>query len=579
MQLPKTGMKNLWYRLSCWRFSQHQQLLHKARYRTLSTCVIACVAYVGIAVRLIDVMVIRTPDCNSGCQQQESQMRQNITDRNGVILATQLVTASVYANPKVIINAKEAAKKLSELFPHLTYKKILKKLESESGFIWIERHVSPKMQQAVHSLGIPGVYLMNDSKRVYPHGSLACHVIGRCDIDGVGVSGIEAAFDNILNTQPTDLKLSLDIRVQHIVHNELKTAIEKFQAMAGNAMVMDVQTGEIIAMVSLPEYDLNRPMQSMEVGFNRNTLGVYEQGSTFKILNAAIALETGVANENSIFDATNAYKIGRFAITDFKGQNRPLTLTEALVHSSNIAAIKICQKYGLQVQKRFMEIFGVLRPANLEISELGKPLVPSNWNETSMMTISYGYGISVTPLHTLVAIAGVVNDGYRPTPTLKFVSQQNRSERIKLFRSAPPCISRKTSATLRKILRKVIMHGTATANVEGYQVFGKTGTAYQIVGKGGYGSDANRKRTTSFIGGFSANNPRYVLILMLDDPKATKETYGYAAAGWNAKPTAGKIIERIAPLLGVEPDFNSEEGGAGADADAMQLTKLSEIGD
>ncbi len=574
MPLPKTGMKNLWYRLSCWRFSQHQQLLHKARYRTLSICVIACVAYVGIAVRLIDVMVVRTPDCTSGCQQQECQMRQNIIDRNGVILATQLVTASVYANPKVIINAKEAALKLSELFPHLTYKKILNKLESESGFIWIERHVSPKMQQAVHSLGIPGVYLMNDSKRVYPHGSLACHVIGRCDIDGVGISGIEAAFDTFLNTQPTELRLSLDIRVQHVVRDELAAAIANFQAIAGNVMVMDVQTGEIIAMVSLPEYDLNRPMKSMELGFNRNTLGVYEQGSTFKILNAAIALETGVATENSIFDATNPVKIGHFPVTDFKGQNRPLTLAEALIYSSNIAAIKISQKFGLRVQKQYMEIFGVLKPIHLEISELGSPMIPRDWREVAMMTISYGYGISVTPLHTLVAIAGVVNDGYRPTPTLKFVSPQNRNERIKSFRNNP-CVSKKTSTTIRKILRKVVMHGTATANVVGYHVFGKTGTAYQIVGKGGYGSDANRKRTTSFIGGFSANNPRYVLILMLDNPKPTTGTYGYATAGWNAKPTAGKIIERIAPLLGVEPDFNEEE----EDADTMQLTKLSQIND
>ncbi len=574
MQLPKSGIKTLWYRLGGWRFSQHQQLLHTARHRTLSTCAIACVAYIAIAIRLVDVMIVRTPDCATGCQQTECQMRQNIVDRNGVILATQLVTASVYANPKVIINAKEAAKKLSELFPHLTFEKLLKKLQSESGFIWIERHVSPKKQQAVHSLGIPGIYLQNDQKRVYPHGNLACHVIGRCDIDGTGVSGIEAAFDNLLNTKAEDLKLSIDIRVQHVVHNELKAAIEKFQAVAGNAMVMDVQTGEIIAMVSLPEYDLNRPMQSMEVGFNRNTLGVYEQGSTFKILNAAIALETGVANANSVFDATNPVHIGRFKVTDFKGQNRPLTLVEALVHSSNIAAIRISQKFGLKVQKQYMGIFGVLQPVNLEISELGKPLVPSNWNETSMMTISYGYGISVTPLHTLVAIAGVVNDGYRPTPTLKFVSQQNRNERINSFRKNP-CISKKTSETIRKILRQVVKHGTATADIEGYHVFGKTGTAYQIVGKGGYGSDANRKRTTSFIGGFSAKNPRYVMILMLDNPKAAAGTYGYATAGWNAKAAAGQIIERIAPLLGVEPDFNEEEEYA----ETMQLTTLTEIED
>ncbi len=568
-------MKTLWYRLSGWRFSQHQQLLHTARQRTLSTCVIACVAYLAITVRLVDVMVIRTPDCVSGCQSQECQLRQNIIDRNGVILATQLVTASVYANPKVIIDASEAAKKLSELFPHLSYEKLLKKLESEAGFIWVERHVSPKMQQAVHSLGIPGVYLHQDQRRVYPNGRLACHVIGRCDVDGIGVSGIEGSFNNELMTKVADLRLSLDIRVQHVVHNELVAALEKFQAIAGNAMVMDVQTGEIIAMVSLPEYDLNRPIKNIECSFNRNTLGVYEQGSTFKILNVAIALETGVATPNSIFDATNPVQIGRFKVTDFKGKCRRLTLVEALVYSSNIAAIRIAQKFGPKVQKHFMEQFGILQPVSLEISELGSPLVPRDWREVSMMTIAYGYGISVTPLHTLVALAGIVNNGYRPNPTLKFVSAQNRVERINSFKNNP-CISRKTSAILRQMMRKVVMQGTGTANIEGYHVFGKTGTAYQSTGKAGYGSDGNRSRTTSFIGGFSAKNPRYVLILMLDNPKPATGTYGYATAGWNATPTAGKIIERIAPLLGIKPDFTEETE---ASENPMQLTALTEVED
>lgn len=571
MQLHRDGMKALLYRFSSWRFSHHQQLLHTARYRTFSACVIACIAYIAITIRLIDVMVVRTSDCSSGCKQQECHMRQNITDRNGVILATQLVTASVYANPKVIINSKEAALKLHELFPHLPYEKILKKLESDSGFVWIERHVSPKMQQTVHLLGIPGVYLMNDSKRVYPHGNLACHVIGRCDIDGVGVSGIEAAFDTFLRTQSTDLKLSIDIRVQHVVRDELAAAIEKFKAIAGNVMVMDIQTGEIIAMVSLPEYDLNRPIKSTEAAFNRNTLGVYEQGSTFKILNAAIALETGVATPNSIFDTTHPVHIGKFTITDFKVPKKLLTLTDTLVLSSNIASIKIAQKFGYKVQKEFLEKFGMLQPVPLELSEIGTPLLPRDWRETAMMTISYGYGISVTPLHTLVALSGVVNDGYIPTPTLLFINAQKRNERINSFKKNPR-ISKKTSAIIRKILRQVVKHGNNTADIDGYQVFGKTGTAYKLTGKGGYGSDSNRHRTTSFIGGFSASNPRYIFIIMLDDPKPTKETYGYAAAGWNAKPTAGKIIERIAPLLGIEPDFTEEDNSE----HPMHLTALSQ---
>lgn len=567
-------MKSLWRHLSGWRFSQHQELLHTARQRTLSATAIACVAFLAITLRLVDVMVIRTPTCITGCQQQECQLRQNLVDRNGIILATQLVTASVYANPKVIIDAKEAANKLCKLFPHLRYENVLQKLQSNQGFVWIERHASPKMQEAVHSLGIPGIYLQPDQKRVYPHGTLACHVIGRCDIDGYGVSGIEQSFDVMLTTKEGDLKLSLDLRVQHAVHNELVSAIEQFKAVAANAMVMDVKTGEIIAMVSLPDYDPNRQMKNIECGFNRNTLGVYEQGSTFKILNAAIALETGTSTLSSIFDARNPVSIGRFKITDFKGQNREITLVEALVHSSNIAAIKIAQKFGPQVQKHFMGQFGVLTPLSLEIPELGKSLTPKDWRETAMMSVSFGYGIAVTPLHSLCAMAGIVNNGCRPTPTLRFVPAANRHERTQSF-SKNPCVSEKTSKAIRQMMRTIVCEGTAKkANIDGYQVFAKTGTAYQNKGKfGGYGSDADRHRTTSFIGGFPANDPKYIMIVMLDDPKPAQGTYGYATAGWNVTPTAGNIIERIAPLLGVKSDFNEAE--AQQMGELMQLTSIS----
>ncbi len=565
-------IKSLWYRLSGWRFSQHQQLLHIARQRTLGATVIACVAFLAISVRLVDVMVIRKPTCDIGCYQQECQLRQNIVDRNGVILATQLVTASVYANPKVIIDAKEAADKLFKLFPHLNYDTLLQKLQSNQGFIWIERHASPKMQEAVHSLGIPGIYLQQDQKRAYPHGPLACHVIGRCDIDGHGISGVEQAFDTMLRAKEEVLKLSLDIRVQHAVRNELVTAVEKFKAVAANAMVMHVETGEIIAMVSLPDYDPNRPMKNLASAFNRNTLGVYEQGSTFKILNVAIALETGVATLNSIFDNRNPVQIGRFKITDFRVPCRELTLVEALVYSSNIAAIKIAQRFGPQVQKHFMNKFGILNSPILELPELGNSLLPRDWRETAMMSVSFGYGIAVTPLHTLSAMAGIVNNGYKPAPTLKFVPTENRQDRINSF-STNPCVSAQTSKIIRQIMRIIVNKGTARkANVEGYQVFAKTGTAYQSAKKGGYGSDTDRSRTTSFIGGFPANRPQYIMIVMLDDPKPVEGTYGFATAGWNVTPTAGQIIERIAPLLGVKSSLKEEQS---LGMDGMMLTSLN----
>ncbi|MCE2716668.1 MAG: peptidoglycan D,D-transpeptidase FtsI family protein [Pseudomonadota bacterium] len=570
------SIRNVWYRLSSWRFSQHQQLLHSARQRILGSAIISCIAFLAIIARLVDVMVIRIPDCNTGCNQRECQLRQNVVDRNGVILATQLITASVYANPKVIIDAKEAATKLCKLFPHWNYDALLKKLQSNQGFVWIERHASPKIQEAVHSLGIPGIYLQQDQKRAYPHGSLACHVIGRCDIDGRGVSGVERAFDTTLRTQEGELKLSLDIRVQHAIHNELVAAVKKFKANAANAMVMDVETGEVIAMVSLPDYDLNRPMKNLKSEFNRNTLGVYEQGSTFKILNVAIALESGVATLNSIFDNRNPVQIGRFKITDFRVPCRELTLVEALLYSSNIAAIKIAQRFGPQVQKHFMEKFGILNSPTLEISELGNPLLPRDWRETAMMSVSFGYGIAVTPLHTLAAIAGIVNNGYRPIPTLKFVTSANRQHRINSFLK-DPCVSAQTSKIIRHIMRMIVSEGTARkANIEGYQVFAKTGTAYQSGKKGGYGAESDRSRTTSFIGGFPTNRPQYVMIVMLDDPKAVEGTYGFATAGWNVAPVAGQIIERIAPLLGVKTSLKEEQS---LNMDGLMLTSLNNAGD
>lgn len=559
--------------LKRWNFSQHQKLLVSARQRTIASAIIGAFAFLSIGVRLVDVMILRSSCAGNICKNKGCELRKNIVDRNGVILATQLITASVYANPKLIIDAEEAAKKLHEILPYIPYKTLISRLKSEKSFIWIERHISPKVQNAIHCCGIPGVYLQQDQKRVYPQGAAFSHVIGKCDIDGVGVSGVEQYFDSFLTLKlgDEDLKLSVDIRAQHILRAELLDAIKKFSAVAANGIVMNAKTGEIIAMVSLPDYDLNKPLKSEIESFNRNTLGVYEQGSTFKILNAAIALETGVATTSSIFDASAPVSIGRFKITDFKGKNRPLSLVEAVVYSSNIAAIKIAQKFGPKIQKQFMEKFGILQPIKLEIPELGSTLAPKDWKEVSMMTISYGYGISITPLHALVAIAAVANDGCKPSPTLRFIPE-NQLNSLQNSLKKNRCISKKTSKTLRKVMQLVLTAGAPIkANIGCYKVFGKTGTAYQSMGKKGYGAEGNRKRTTSFVGGFPANDPQYVMIVMLDNPKASSQTYGYATAGWNAKPTACSIIERLAPLLGVKPDFSEDETDMD---DFMQFTSI-----
>ena len=542
--------------LSLWQQVIHQQsLLEMARQRLVMTGGLMFIGFLLIMGRLVDVMVLRTGSQSSAVSTTYALNipRADILDRNGEVLATHLITASVYANAKVVLNARDAANKLAKLLPNVSAKVLYQRLNSQKGFVWLARHIAPKVQHEINRLGIPGVYLQKDYRRVYPYGRMVSHVLGYCGIDNKGLSGVEKFFDIKLRNEKTPLKLALDVRVQHIVHDELTNALNEFKAVGGNAMVMDIKTGELVAMVSLPNFDPNLPNQNNpEDTFNRNTLGVYEMGSTFKILNTAIALESGTATPNSAYDATQPVRIGRFTVTDFKGKNRELTLTEAFVYSSNIAAIKIAQQFGTQTQKKYLEKLGIFKPATVEVPEIAYPLLPSPWTAVTTMTVAYGYGISVTPLRVMATIGSVINDGIKVQPTLLYQPHPPNLE------NAEQTLSKKTSQMIRDLMRTVVNEGTAKkADITGYQVFGKTGTAYQAKGGRGYGQ--NKTRITSFVGGFPYHQPRYMVFVMLDDPKASSLTYGYATAGWNAAPTAGKMISRMAPLLGVQPINDEQE--------------------
>ncbi|WP_165380361.1 peptidoglycan D,D-transpeptidase FtsI family protein [Candidatus Finniella inopinata] len=557
-QLMKRPLIRLAKHLSKWQDVIHQHsVLETARQRLALAMGLVVIGFVVIGGRLVDVMVIR-----SGANQQTdletasdglSIPRADILDRNGEVLATHLVTASVYANPKVILNPREAALKLSKLLPHVGYTVLLQRLTSQKGFIWLARHVPPKLQQEINHLGVPGVYLKKDYKRVYPYGQLVSHVLGYCGIDNNGLSGVEKFFDVKLQNDKSALKLSVDVRIQHIVHDELTKAISEFRAVGGNAMVMDLKTGEVVAMVSLPDFDPNLPNQNdQKATFNRNTLGVYEPGSIFKVLNVAIALESGTASLRSVYDATSGVKIGRFTVTDFRGKNRELSLAEAFIYSSNIAAIKMAQQFGTQTQKMYMDKFGIFKPTTVEVPEIGQPLVPVAWSSATTMTVSYGYGVSVTPLQALTTIAGVINNGHRPKPTLIY-----KDKLSEIPPSSDPIVSEKTSQTIRTFMRINAKEGPGKRADQGkFKVFAKTGTAYQAK-HGNYG--AVKTRTNSCVGGFPYDNPRYVFLVVLDDPQPTKTTYGFAAAGWNAAPTAGKMVARMAPILGVQPAEEDEE--------------------
>ncbi len=541
---------------------QEAKAIEMAKQRVRVTTLLMLVIFVVIAGRLADVMLWQSSKkigpTEIALLEGQSMPRADIYDRNGNVLATHLITASVYAEPKTVINAKDAAQKLASLFPEVGFKTLKARLSSEKGFIWLARHISPKMQKAVNELGLPGVYLRKDYKRVYPYGSLLSHVLGYCGLENTGLAGVEKFFDTSLAEGKNPLRLSLDVRIQHIVKDVLVNAISEFKAQGANAMVMDLKTGQILAMVSAPDFNPHQVgLANQQALFNRNTLGVYEPGSTWKILNTAIAIETGTATPRSAYDASAPIKIGRFKITDFRGKNRVLNLTEAFVYSSNIAAIKVAQQFGIQNQKAYFKKFGVLEPIRLELPEIGSPLTPREWREPTLMTASYGYGISVTPLQILTVVASIINDGIKVKPTL--LNENDDTNKPDALGSQPPqrIVGEKTSRIVREMMRMTSLYGgSRKADSDGYEVFAKTGTAYQSRGKSGYNG---KERTTTCVGAFPFHDPQVAVIVMLDAPQATKETYNYATAGWNAAPTLGKLINRIAPMLGISPHHEESE--------------------
>ncbi|MDR1907464.1 MAG: penicillin-binding protein 2, partial [Holosporales bacterium] len=468
-----------------------------------------CFCFALVGVRLIDLMVLSRASTRVWKVQNHVSdggvPRADIVDRNGAVLATHLVTASVYADTREIQNVNEAAELLASVLSESSKEELLRKLESGKSFIWLARHITPKRQYAIQHLGLPGVYLKKDYKRVYPYGALACHIIGCCDVDGYGLSGVENHFNSLLLGAADPLKLSIDIKIQHIMSELLASAVKEFRAIGGNAIVMDAQTGEIIAMESLPNVDLNKfnTAQADDL-FNRNTLGVYEMGSVFKVLNTAIALESGKVTKGSLFDARAPIKIGRFQVTDFRGKNQIMTLEDAFVYSSNIAAVKIAIQFGGgAVQKKFFTKFGVFDPVLIELPEIGRPIYPQRWTDATMMSSTYGYGLAVSPLRMLTLVNGI-SCGYFVCPTLLFGKEKVERRQI---------VSPNTSACIRHLMRRVVCEGTAKrANIKGYGVFAKTGTAYKNH-KGSY--DKQRSRRTVFIGGFPEYAPKYMVIFML----------------------------------------------------------------
>ncbi|WP_374630937.1 peptidoglycan D,D-transpeptidase FtsI family protein [Ferrovibrio sp.] len=474
--------------------------------------------------------------------------RQPIVDRNGQMLAANLRTASLFADPRKVSRPDEAALRLAQVLPEFSVAELQMKLAPGKSFSWIKRNLTPRQQFEVNALGIPGLYFHTEQKRVYPQANLAVHVLGYTDIDGKGISGIEQHFDEALRDPARTgdpLELSIDIRVQHIVREELAKTVQYFQAIGGGAIVLDIHTGEIISLVSLPDFDpLNPGEASKDARFNRITLGVYEMGSTMKTLNTAMALDYGTVKLNGGYDATNPIQISRFQIRDDHPKRRWLSVAEIFMYSSNIGSAKMAVDVGPGLQREFMGKVGLLNKPSIEVPEVGAPLVPRNWKTVETMTIAFGHGLSVTPLQLASATAAMINGGVLHPPTL-----------VKRPPGLPApgrqVIKPEVSDIMRKLMLLVVEEGTGKkADVEGYLVGGKTGTSEKVNERGGY----NRKALfNTFVAGFPMNKPRYLVQVMVDEPKPQKSTYGFATAGWTAAPAAGRIITRIAPLLGVPP--------------------------
>src|ERR1700736_5428444 len=530
----------------------------KARARVGLAIVAFAAVYAVIGVRLVALAVMHDPHGTRRgiAQEAVATARPDILDRNGEILATDVKAPLLFADARKIVDVDEAVELLSATLPDIDSGEARERLASKRGFVWLKREITAKQQIEVHRLGIPSLGFLDENKRVYPNGREVSHVIGHVNIDNQGIAGIERWLDTRGLTAlhmaglATDrlqkpVELALDLRVQHALRDELLIALDKFKAKATAGIVTDVRTGEIVAMVSAPDYDPNNPREALDpTRINRLTTGVYEMGSTFKALTVAMALDSGKVTLRSSFDARMPLRFGKFDIHDFHAQNRVLTVPEIFTYSSNIGAARAALAVGIEAHKAFLKKLGQLDRLRTELPESAEPIVPKRWGELNTITIAFGHGLSVAPLQSVMGVAAILNGGYLIPPTFL---QRSEADGMAL---AKRVVKPETSAAMRYLMRLNAEKGTAEkAEVKGYYIGGKTGTADKVIN----GHYSKTKVLTDFMAVLPADKPKYVLLIMIDDPQMLPETHGFNTSGWNAVPVGGAVVARIAPLLGIEP--------------------------
>jgi cell division protein FtsI (penicillin-binding protein 3) len=481
---------------------------------------------------------------------QNNYFRKEIVDRNNKLLAVNIPTASLFANPKKVIDAANAVKLLRDLFPDIDKNTLLAELRTNKSFIWVKRDLTPRQEQQIQNLGLVGFDFEKEYKRTYPYGRLFSHVVGYVSRDLVGLAGLERAYDKFLTDKDQDkdkpLKLSIDARLQNILSEEMQVVIDKFGAIGGVGIIVNPKTGEVLALVSKKDFDPHNPgLAAPEQLFNKASLGVAEVGSVFKAITIAISLDTNKVALGDAYDITNM-QVGRFAVKDYHPRKGYHSVAEIFLHSSNIGVGQMMLEVGDADFKKYLKSLGLLDQLQIELPERANPLYPainSSWSDLSLVTMSYGYGLSISPLHFVGAMIPIVNGGIAYPLTL--IKQENDKPIIgaRIFKET-------TSAQMRKLMRLVVAQGTGKkAEVSGYLVGGKTGTANKAC-KRGYSKD---KRVSSFLGIIPASDPEYLIYIMFDEPKGLKETFGFATAGWTAAPAVGRVLARLAALYGLQP--------------------------
>ncbi|MBS1167625.1 MAG: ftsI [Proteobacteria bacterium] len=503
------------------------------RGRLILTSACFILVYGSIIGRLVQMGVSLPQESVTlgNAQAAVSAARPDILDRNGEILATDIKFASLYAEPRRVVDPDEATEQLATVFPDLGTDTVRQRLASKQGFIWLKREITPAQQAAVHGLGIPGIGFLTENKRFYPSGRTVAYITGHVNIDNQGIAGIEKYIDDqwlgdlqkagMASNNLEPIRLSVDLRVQQVLHDEITAAMQRYTAKSSAAVVLNVKTGEVLGMTSAPDYDPMNPAEALDPNnMNRASAAVYEMGSTFKIFATSMALDSGKVKITDTFDATQSLNIGGFTIHDFHGKHRVLTVPEIFIYSSNVGTGREALRVGSEGQQEFLKRLGLMDKVPTELPEIARPILPKRWSDLVTVTVSFGHGIAVSPLSAATAASAVMNGGILIPPTF-------------FPRTEEPGGSGKS------------------ADIPGYRIGGKTGTAEKVVN----GRYSNDKRFNAFIATFPIDDPQYLVLVVFDEPNPERPGLP-ATAGMNAGPTAGNIVGRIAPMLNVEPRFD-----------------------